>query len=211
MILGSWLSWFTDRVQTFLEGVSGPWLYVVTFIITFAETGTLLFFIPGEFTLLFAGAAAGAGSANLGVLIFVGIAAALLGDFVGFHLGSRYGDRIRSSKIGRRIPASSWDKTQSLIKRRKGLIVLVGRWVGFVRAVMPASAGMSGMKYKDFLPWDVAGAASWATLCVFIGFQLGDNIEKIETWISRGGYLIVGVLTVGWFVKHSLSKRAERA
>jgi membrane-associated protein len=209
MLLASWLSWFTERVESVLNSVSTPWLYVLTFIITFAETGTLLFFIPGEFTLLFAGAAAGAGNANLAVLILIGVVAAILGDFVGFHLGARYGQRIRTSAVGRRIPAKSWDKSQDLIKRRKGLIVLVGRWIGFLRAVMPASAGMSGMTYRQFLPWDVAGAASWAALCVVIGYQVGDNIDKIETWISRGGYIIVGVLIAGFLAKKFLLNRSK--
>lgn len=199
-------SWVTERLQSWLNGVSGPWLYVLTFIITFAETGTLLFFVPGEVTLLLAGAAAGAGNASLPVLIVVGIAAALFGDFVGFHLGFRYGDRIRSSRLGRRIKPASWDKAQTLIQRRKGLVVLFGRWIGFLRAIMPASAGMSGMAYRTFLPWDVAGAVSWAATCLFVGYQVGDNIDRVESWITRGGYFVVGVLVLAYIVKHVRSR-----
>jgi membrane-associated protein len=204
MILASWI---VDRLQTWLSGVSGPWLYVITFIVTFAETGTLLFFIPGEVTLLLAGAAAGAGDASLSLLIAVGIAAALSGDFVGFHLGARFGDQIRSSRVGRRIKQSSWERTQTLIHRRKGLVVLFGRWIGFLRAIMPASAGMSGMSYRAFLPWDIAGAISWAATCVFIGYKVGDNIDQVESWITRGGYVIVGVLVVAYVANHFRSRR----
>ncbi len=200
-------SWVSDRLQAWLGGVSGPWLYVLTFVITFAETGTLLFFVPGEFTLLLAGAAAGAGNASLSVLIVVGITAALVGDFVGFHLGARYGDQIRGSRLGRRIKPESWDKAQTLIHRRKGLVVLFGRWIGFLRAIMPASAGMSGMEYRAFLPWDVAGAVTWAATCVYVGYQVGDNIDRVESWITRGGYFVVGALVIAYGVKHVRSRR----
>lgn len=198
----------TDRLQSWLNGVSGPWLYVLTFIITFAETGTLLFFVPGEFTLLLAGAAAGAGNASLPVLIGIGIAAALSGDFVGFHLGARYGARIRESRLGRQIKPASWDRAQRLIHRRKGLVVLFGRWIGFLRAIMPASAGMSGMAYRTFLPWDVAGAVSWAATCVFVGYQVGDNIDQVEAWITRGGYVVIAVLVLGYLFNHFRKSRA---
>jgi membrane-associated protein len=198
----------TERLQAWLNGVSGPWLYVLTFIITFAETGTLLFFIPGEFTLLLAGAAAGAGNASLPVLIVVGITAALCGDFAGFHLGARYGALIRESRLGRRIKPESWDRAQGLVQRRKGLVVLFGRWIGFLRAIMPASAGMSGMAYRTFLPWDVAGAVSWAATCVFIGYQVGDNIDRVESWITRGGYVVIAVLVVAYLFNHFRKSRA---
>jgi membrane-associated protein len=190
--------------------VSTGWLYVLTFVITFAETGTLLFFIPGEFTLLLAGAAAGAGDASLAVLMVIGVAAALLGDYVGFHLGARYGVRIRSSRIGRQIKPASWDRAQGLIQRRKGLVVLFGRWIGFLRAIMPASAGMSGMPYRTFLPWDVAGAVSWAVTCVFVGYKVGDNIDKVETWIARGGYVVVALGVLAFIAKKVLMKKVSK-
>ncbi len=203
--------WVTNHLRSFLEGVSGPWLYVITFVMTFAETGTLLFFIPGEFTLLLAGAAAGAGDANVVVLMVVGIVAAIVGDFTGFHLGKRYGARIRVSKLGSRIKPASWDKAQSLIHRRKGLVVLFGRWIGFLRAIMPASAGMSGMEYKTFLPWDIAGAVSWAAVCMYIGYQVGDKIDKVEQWIGRGGYFVVGVLVIAYIANHVRQRRSENS
>ena len=54
-----------DRIENAIESVSGPWLYVVAGVLTFAETGTLFFLVPGEIALLVAGAAAGAGDLNL--------------------------------------------------------------------------------------------------------------------------------------------------
>jgi membrane protein DedA with SNARE-associated domain len=200
-------SWLTSWLEEWLQNLSGPWLYVVAFLMTFAETGTLLFFIPGEFTLLLAGAAAGAGNLSLPLMIVVAIAGALLGDFTGFHLGARYGNTIKSSWLGRRMPEKSWAKSEDLIKRRKGLIVLVGRWIGFLRAIMPASAGMSGMTYRTFLPWDIAGAVSWASLCVVAGYLVGDNFKKIETWIGRGGLFVMGALLIVFVVRHFTKKK----
>ena len=188
-------------IRDWVEGISGPWLYVVVFLLAFAETGTLLFFVPGEFTLIFAGIAAGLskGGVNVWVMMAVGITAAVVGDAVGFLIGVRYGERVKASALGQKLGAENWAKAESLIRRRKGLIVMIGRWLGFLRAIMPATAGMAGMNYKkDFLPYDIVGAASWAGLCVYGGYKLGDRAETIIKYIGwvAAGVVIVGIVAV---------------
>ena len=196
-------------VTDWIKKASGPWLYVLAFVLTFAETGTMLFFVPGEITLIVAGVAAGSGGINIVLLLAVGITAAILGDAFGFAVGRRYGRRLQTSKLGRKLGEDSWHKAEDLITRRKGLIVLVGRWVGFLRAIMPATAGMTGMNYKkDFLPYDIVGAVSWATVCMLGGYWLGDRAEAIVQkigWVA-GGAAIVAVLYI--FVKRRKTSSA---
>lgn len=186
-------------VTDWIKKASGPWLYLLAFILTFAETGTMLFFIPGEITLIVAGVAAGSGGINIVLLLAVGIPAAILGDAFGFAIGRRYGRRLQTSTLGRKLGEDSWQKAEDLITRRKGLIVLVGRWVGFLRAIMPATAGMTGMNYKkEFLPYDIVGAVSWAAVCMLGGYWLGDRAEAIVQkigWVA-GGAAIVAVLYI---------------
>jgi membrane-associated protein len=187
-----------DFIQNWVRGFSGPWLYIITFVLAFAETGTLLFFVPGEFTLIFAGVTAGLskGSVNVWIMVIVGCSAAILGDFVGFHIGKKYGDRLKGSKLGSKLGAENWAKAEDLIRRRKGLIVLIGRWLGFLRAIMPATAGMTGMDYKrDFVLFDVLGAVSWATVCVLGGWKLGERAEDVVKYIGWvvGGAVLLGI------------------
>ena len=197
-------------IREWVEGISGPWLYVVVFLLAFAETGTLLYFVPGEFTLIFAGIAAGlsSGGVNVWVMMAVGISAAIIGDAVGFLIGARYGERVKASALGQKLGAENWAKAEALIRRRKGLIVLIGRWLGFLRAIMPATAGMAGMNYKkEFLPYDIVGAVSWAGLCVYGGYKLGDRAETIIKYI---GWVAAGVVVVGVIALIAKKKLASR-
>ena len=198
-------------LKDWVQGIEGPWLYVAVFVLAFAETGTLLFFIPGEVTLILAGITAGlsAGGVNVWVMLVVGCVAAILGDAVGFSIGSRYGERVKSSKLGQRLGAENWVKAEALIRRRKGLIVLVGRWLGFLRAIMPATAGMAGLSYRrDFLPYDLVGAISWASLCVLGGYKLGDRAEDIVKYI---GWVAIGAVVLGVAVFFGKKKLVARA
>ncbi len=201
-------------IKDWVQGIQGPWLYIAVFALAFAETGTLLFFVPGEFTLILAGITAGlsSGGVNVWIMLAVGCVAAILGDAVGFQIGRRYGERVKASKLGQRLGAENWAKAEQLIRRRRGLIVLVGRWLGFLRAIMPATAGMSGLDYKrDFLPYDVVGAVSWASVCVLGGYKLGDRAETIVKYIGwvAGGVVIVGALF--FFGKKWLVGRAAKS
>ena len=200
-----------NMVTNWIQHFSGPWLYVIAFVLTFAETGTLLFFVPGEFTLIFAGIAASGGGAgkssvNIVVLLVVACAAAILGDATGFLIGRRWGPRLRVSKLGSKLKEEHWNKAEDLIVRRKGVVVLVGRWVGFLRAIMPATAGMTGMNYKkDFLLFDVVGAISWASLCLLGGYKLG---ERAETVVKEIGWVVAGIAVAA--VVYSLVKWRRR-
>ena len=177
----------TGGVAGWIESFSGPWLYVVVVVLTFAETGTMFFLIPGEVGLLVAGAAAGAGKLSLPLMIVLACGAAIAGDATGFAIGHRFGPRLPTTRLGRRLKPEVWQRAETMVRRRRGLIVLVGRWIGFLRAVMPATAGLSGMTYREFLPWDLAGAISWATICVVGGYKLGSNWTTLADNLGRVG------------------------
>ncbi len=196
-----------NPVIKWIEGVSGPWLYAVAGVLAFAETGTLLFFVPGEFTLILAGIATQKGGLSLPLMLVIGCAAAIAGDATGFWIGRKFGPKLQTSWLGRKLGVENWKKSEDLMRRRRGVIVLVGRWIGFLRAIMPATAGMSGLNYKkDFLVYDVVGAVSWATLCILGGWKLGEKAEQI---VKQIGWVAVGafVLAVAWFAKKKLTAK----
>ncbi len=202
-----------SAVTNFIKDLSGPWLYAAVGVLTFLETASMLFFIPGEVTLILAGvAASGGGKGNAGVnvvaLLVLACVAAVAGDATGFWLGKRYGPRLQKSRLGRSLGEASWTRAEALIRKRRGLVVLVGRWIGVLRAVMPATAGLTGMNYKkEFLPYDIVGAVSWASLCVYGGYKIGERAETIVQWI---GWVAAGVVIVGgmlYFAKKKLTAR----
>ena len=204
----------TGSVADFINRFTGPWLYIVAGVLTFAETGTLFFLIPGEIALLVTGAAAGAGDLNLWILLAVACGSAVFGDFVGFHIGDRFGPRLEQSWLGRKFGESNWTKAKALVRRRRGPVIIIGRWIGFLRAIMPATVGMSEMTYRQFLPWDLVGALSWASLCTIGGYKLGNNWERLARDIGLVGIILgIGiVLVIGlWFVKRRFTRPPDQA
>jgi membrane-associated protein len=201
-------------VTAFLDTVLGaaPWVvYVVVGLVVFAEDALFVgFVLPGETAAILGGVAAHRGHVPLAGVIAVVIVAAIVGDSVGYEVGRVLGPRLLASKRldGRR---ERLDRAQDFLARRGGWAVLLGRWVAFFRAVMPALAGTVKMRYPTFLLFNAIGGALWGGVVVTVGYLAGASYAAVEKSFGRGAALVVlGVVLVGLVVWQVRKRRAER-
>src|SRR5262249_7173207 len=144
-----------------LLNVRGPLVYVLVGLIVFAEDALFVgFVIPGETAAVLGGVIASRGHVSYPLIALTVVVAAIVGDSVGFEVGRRAGPRILNLRILQRHRARL-DAAQDLLRRRGGSAVFVGRFVAFFRAVMPALAGTSHMRYPKFLAFNAAGGIVW--------------------------------------------------
>src|SRR5437879_10089706 len=77
----------------------GPWLYVVLFLIVFAETGLVAIpFLPGDSLLFAVGAVAAHADSPISLPLIAGllIVAAIVGDALNYTIGYRLGPKVFS-------------------------------------------------------------------------------------------------------------------
>src|SRR5207247_1013617 len=115
------------------------------------------------------------GKVNLAVLIVVAVAAAIVGDSIGYEIGRVMGAPLRRSRLGRKVGDERWERAAEYVRAKGGRAVFLGRWVGVLRALVPTLSGMSGMRYRTFLPANVAGAITWAPAVVLLGSAAGES------------------------------------
>ncbi|MFM6851648.1 MAG: DedA family protein [Terrabacter sp.] len=188
------------------------WVLVVVGAIVFAEDALFVgFILPGETVAILGGVAANRGHVPVWLVIVVVIAAAVIGDSVGFEVGRAVGPRILNLRILQRH-AGRIDDARDFLSRRGGWAVLLGRWVAFFRAVMPALAGTSGMRYRTFLTFNLTGGILWGSAVVTAGYLAGASYARVEQAIGKDSALVVlAVVIVALVVWHLRRKRAERA
>ena len=193
MSLGSGL--LSASISTRLLGIHGPDLYLVVAALVFAETAILLgFIIPGETAALVGGAVAGLHHANVGLMIVVVIGAAIAGDSVGYLVGKVAGPAIlrRRPLAGNRGVA----KGQELLARFGGPAVFLGRWVALARALVPGLTGMSAVRYRIFLIFNVLGGIAWGTTYVLLGYAAGASYPKVAKVAGTATLIIIGAVVV---------------
>ena len=177
----------------------GSWTYLVVGLLAFLETGAFVGLLaPGETTVLVGGLVAGQGQISLLVLIAITWTCAVLGDVTSYTLGRRLG-RGWLVKHGPRVKISEerLRQVEAFFERRGGVTILIGRFIGLVRALAPFIAGTSKMPLRVFLPYDVVGAGAWAATFCVLGYVFWQSFDRLTQYVSRGLFAFGTVVVVG--------------
>ncbi|WP_040810925.1 DedA family protein [Nocardia concava] len=191
------------------------WVYLIVTLLVFAEDAIFVgFVIPGETAAVLGGVAASQGHVVLGVMIVLVVAAAIIGDSVGYEVGKHVGPRLLQAEMLDRH-RGRLDKAQDYLARRGGWAVFLGRFTAFFRAMMPALAGTSRMPYRRFLIFNAAGGIVWGTTFVVLGYVAGQSYERVAKAVGRDIAIAVAVIVVlgliVWKIRESRREKAFEA
>jgi len=175
-----------------VAGLASPWGYVVVGLLTLLEAAAFVgLVVPGETALLVGGFLASQHRASLPLMMLAGAIGAIVGDSVGYEVGRRLGPSLRRSRMGRWVGEQRWARAEAYLNQRGGQAVFFGRFVGVLRALVPTIAGLSGMPYRTFLPWNAAGGLCWAPGFVLIGYAAGGSYHTVARWAGRASAVLV--------------------
>ena len=201
--------------------LASPWAYLILGLLAAAESAAFVgLAIPGETAMLLGGFLAYQGRVSLAVMMAAGAVGAVVGDSVGYQVGRVFGEPLKHSRLGRRVGEDRWAKGEAYLRAKGGRAVFLGRFVGLLRALVPALAGMSRMPYRTFLPWNAAGGVIWAPGFVLLGYLAGGSYQRVERAAGRASLLllilvvVVGAVVVAarWVARHPerLREAADR-
>src|SRR3954451_11211380 len=185
----------------------GPFTYVLVGVFAFLETGAFVGLIaPGETVVLAGGVIAGQGEISLVPLIGVVWTCAVLGDSTSFFIGRRLGRRFLERHGPRlKITPERLEQVEGYFERHGGKTILLGRFVGLVRALAPFVAGSSGFAYRRFIPYSVVGTGLWATLFCVLGavfWKSFDRVAAVAGHVLAAFAAVVAVAVgVAWIVR----------
>lgn len=150
--------------------------------------------VPGETVLIASAFYAGLGQLNIVLVILVGFLAAVLGDNVGFAIGD-FGGRPLVERYGRFVflTKERLDKAESYFNRHGGKIVAVARFIDGLRQLNGIIAGISEMRWRKFITFNMIGAAVWVTFWSLIGYYGGSHIS---TFLHFELYITVAAIAV---------------
>jgi membrane protein DedA with SNARE-associated domain len=186
-----------ERLVDWLGPALEPWGYVLLGLATMLEASAFVgLAVPGEAALLFAGFLAQQGRLSLSLAIAVAFLGAVAGDSIGYEIGRHGGERLRRTRVGRWVGDERWDRAHRLLQRHGALAVFFGRFLGVVRAMVPAVAGDARLPYPKFLLWNVLGAAAWSTATVLVGYAVGSAYTAVASWLGWGSLALVAVAVI---------------
>ena len=187
-----------DQTLAHFAADYGHWLYLLLFLVIFAETGLVVFpFLSGDSILFIAGTLVASAELDIHVLVLILTAAAILGDTVNYSIGHYIGPRVFDKPDSRWFKQEHLRRTQAFYDRYGGFTIIVARFVPIIRTFAPFLAGVAGMSYRRFLSFNVIGGVAWIASLCYAGYLFGnvpwvkDNLEKIVL-----GIIVVSLIPV---------------
>ncbi|MET9891717.1 VTT domain-containing protein [Streptomyces sp. NPDC006465] len=157
-------------------------------LIVFAESGLLIgFFLPGDSLLFTCGLLITAGTMDFPLWAAIPLIclAAILGDQAGYLFGKKVGPSLFTRPNSRLFKQENVVKAHEFFEKYGPKSLVLARFVPIVRTFTPIIAGVSGMKYRPFLIFNIIGGVLWGAGVTLLGSWLGGidfvnkNIEAI--------------------------------
>jgi len=170
--MGAWL----DSITSWLSA-NPSWLGAAVFLVSFLECMAIAgIIVPGTVALFAIAALAGSGILPLSEALLLGFLGGLLGDLISYFLGRRFHQNIRRLPGLRHHP--EWIAGAETYFQRYGIAsLLVGRFIGPLRPMLPMVAGMFDMPFVRFFAVSVVAAAGWSMAYIMPGWATGAAIR----------------------------------
>jgi len=187
-------------VSDWLSTIDPHWLLPLISLVSLLESLAIVgLIVPG--VALLAALCWLAGSAGLSIpwLLLGGFFGAVLGDWISFRLGRHALPWLKQRPLLQRHP--QWlPKGEAFFQRYGGSSVLLGRFIGPLRPVIPLVAGSLKMPSERFLMFNLLSAFFWAPVYLLPGYWLGQQSAAMSygwnIWSQLGaaGALIIVLL-----------------
>ncbi|TYC49049.1 DedA family protein [Weissella muntiaci] len=198
MLAESMPSWINNMITS---GSMFSWsALLILFTLIFVETaGIFIGFIPGDTILLTIGSFAGEthnfGHYLLAVLVFG--TASLAGDAVNYFFGAfllRQFSRIKW--IDKHVNGATMGRLRDGFHHRRWLLfITVGRFVPFIRTLVPLLAHELGLAFQNYIRFAAFASYLWAFTIVGIGYFFGHlNLPGGGIWWILGSILVVALI-----------------
>jgi membrane-associated protein len=164
----------------------GSIAFVAVLAIVFTECGILLgLILPGDSLLFITGMfiASGQIKVNIWVAIVLIAFAAIVGNLVGYWLGTKIGPPLFRRPDSRIFKQEYVERTHKFFEKHGARAIILARFVPIVRTLITATAGIAGMPFRIFAFNSAIGGVLWAGLLTGAGYKLGHN-DTIKSHIE---------------------------
>ncbi|TJY58967.1 hypothetical protein E4T66_15350 [Sinimarinibacterium sp. CAU 1509] len=170
------------------------WALVLFFLAALLDSIFVVgMFVPAGIALFAGGALVALGAIELWHAVTLATLGAVAGDGFSFWLGHRYGERLFAGRFLHRHP-EVLQNGRRFFARYGAYSIVLARFLGPMRALVPALAGASGMRLPIFLGADIGSATVWAFTFVLPGVVFGASLGLAAEVAGRLALLLVGLL-----------------
>ena len=182
--------------------------------VIFSETGLLAgFFLPGDSLLVAAGVFCTSADPskppllNILWLNLLAMAAAIVGDTVGYWIGAKSGPALFKREKSLLFSKKHLLRTQAFYEKHGGKTIVLARFMPFARTFAPVVAGIGKMSYRRFVSFNVFGGIGWVFSMTMLGFTLGKVYPQITEQIDKLALVIIFVSLLPGIISYIANRK----
>jgi membrane protein DedA with SNARE-associated domain len=198
-------------IGTFAVNTISALGYFGVFFLMMLES--MVFPIPSELVMPFAGFLAAKGEFSLALVILFSSLGSIAGSLLSYYIG-KYGGEKAVIKYGRYMLLDETDlkKTEAWFKKSGEKTIFIGRLIPVVRHLISIPAGIGKMDLKKFCIYTLIGATLWNSILAYLGYVLGKNWDKVRQYTEPVSIVVAAALAAGvifFVVRHIKNKREK--
>ncbi len=156
-------------------------------------------FVPGAVMMLGAGALIGVGALEFWTTLAWAVGGAIVGDGVSYWIGHRYQASFMQLRFIRARP-ELMQRGAAFFQRYGGKSILLARFIGPLRPVVPVVAGALGMAPWRFYLFNTLSALTWAPAHLLPGMAFGASLALAGQVAGRLALLLGALVVAVWGV-----------
>jgi membrane protein DedA with SNARE-associated domain len=199
-----------EQLFVYLQALDPVWIYFVLFFFSFIEN--VFPPAPSDFVVIIgATLIAGTSIGFIPVLIITSIGSAL-GFILMYYLGKLFGEKILRTGRLKFIDQDSLFRIDNWFRKYGYELILANRFLPGTRSVISFFSGMHELKIVKTFIYSAISAFIWNAAIIFAGMKLGQNIEKIDYYMTAYSNIILSLtlLVAAFFIFRFFYKRRKR-
>jgi membrane protein DedA with SNARE-associated domain len=200
----SFLEQILGQIGIFAVNVISSLGYFGVFVLMVLES--MVFPMPSELVMPFAGFIAYQGKFNFWLVIFFSSLGSIVGSLLSYYAGKYLGNPfvIRYGKYFL-LNIDDLKKTERWFSKKGESTIFVARLIPVVRHLISIPAGIAKMNLTKFCVYTLIGAAIWNSILAYLGYILGKNwmlVRQYSEPFSVAAAFIILLGTVYFIYKH---------
>lgn len=192
-----------DWLQSLLDWLTANphWAGLAVFVVAMLESLLVIgVLVPGAIAMFGFGALIAVGTLDPWATYGWAVAGAIVGDGISFWIGYYFKDHLRQMWPLKNRP-ELLESGERFFRKHGGKSIVLGRFVGPIRAVIPTVAGIAGMSPVRFTVVNVISAVAWAPAYLLPGFILGVSLLSLASQMAwRITVVVLALLTGIWLI-----------
>jgi len=178
-----------ENILNQISSFSPIWIYITMFLFAFIEN--VFPPSPSDLVIVIGGTLIGTGDLNFIFSLAFATMGSITGFMLMFYIGSTLDKKLIHAGRFRYIPVNSIDKVETWFRKYGYFVIVANRFMPGTRAVISFFAGISNLDPKRTFILCFVSALLWNTIMLYLGFVFGDNIAKVDDYLTTYTNIVI--------------------